>query len=186
MTESILIIEKTVEGDNLRVFRVAIPEKGRRSQTISYGAFRTRELKRAFPTLRKGYAGKMKTNAPAVVWYNVQWDWEREYDLFQGAWERTCLIGKREVPERATNKNQIRIHDHLFDVIDVPDLFQFYALIGHAYRTQKYTHESLAFRAQTDSMVRTEVVRAGRMTRPKLGTRLDTPAPSVVGAGQPL
>ena len=186
MTESILIIEKTVEGDNLRVFRVAIPEKGRRSQTISYGAFRTRELKRAFPTLRKGYAGKMKTNAPAAVWYNVQWDWEREYDLFQGAWERTCKIGKREVPERATNKNQIRIHDHLFDIIDVPDLYQFYALIGHAYRSQKYTHESLAFRAQTDPAVRADVVRVGRTTRPQLGTRLDTLAPSVVGEGQPL
>lgn len=149
-SKEIMILLRAHSGFVLKAYRVMVPdfsEPGFYREIRSRQGFTNREHKRR---------ATKKTCASYIVHHDL-----RDYESFQGGWERTCAIIDGSVPQRSTDPNFIRIHNALIPYPTFQGIFEFYKEIGFNHRLNKYAPDSYAMKLENDvEFQRTEFHRA--------------------------
>lgn len=149
-SKEIMIVQRNMAGFVLKAYRVMVPQFGEpdfNKEIRTRNGFSNREHKRR----EKG----------AHVCFIVHHDAARDYDSFQGGWERTCAVIDGSAPQRSTDPNFIRIHNALIPYPTFQGMFEFYKEIGYDHKRNKFAPDSYAMRLETDDEFRrTEFHRA--------------------------
>lgn len=148
-SKEIMIVLRNLEGFVLKAARVMVPAFGEPDFNIeirSRQGFTNREHKRR----EKG------TRANYIVHHDA-----RDYDSFQGGWERCCQAIDGYPPQRSTDPNFIRIHNALIPYPTYQGIFEFYKEIGFDHKRNKFAPDSYTARLENDDEFRrTEFHRA--------------------------
>lgn len=137
----IMVIGRTRGGVAIEAFRVLVPVPGHKqykNQLSSRNAFRENEHRRL----------KMDADKAPLI-YNVHTDPHRDYESFQGAWERIRAQEGIEV-ERSTDPEYIRINDALLPFPTLVGMQELYSAIGYVPKSRRYNESSLMARLTSD------------------------------------
>lgn len=149
-SKELMILLRSDSGIVLKAYRVMVPtfqEQGFYRESRTRAGFSNREYKR----------WKDKN---ACAHYIVHHDL-RDYDSFQGMWERVCQSTDGAPPQRSDDPNFIRIHNALLPYPTIQGMFEFYKEIGFNHRLNTYAPDSYAMRLENDEeFQRTEMHRA--------------------------
>lgn len=149
-SKEIMIVYRNMAGFVLKAFRVMVP------------AFGEPDFNKEIRT-RQGFSNrehKRRSDKGAHAIYIVHHDL-RDYDSFQGGWERTCAILDGHVPQRSTDPNFIRIHNAMIPYPTFQGMFEFYKEIGFDHKRNKFDPDSYAMQLENDAEFRrTEFHRA--------------------------
>lgn len=147
-SKEIMILLRADAGFVLKAYRVMVPtftEQGFYREARTREGFANREYKRW-------------RDKKTCAHYIVHHDAARDYESFQGGWERTCAVLDGYAPQRSTDPNFIRIHNALIPYPTFQGMFEFYKEIGFNHRLNKYDPDSYAMRLENDQeFQRTEI-----------------------------
>lgn len=138
-SKELMILLRSDSGFVLKAYRVMVPtcvEPGFHREARTREGFSNREYKRW-------------QDKKACAHYIVHHD-PRDYESFQGMWDRVAQSIDGAPPQRSTDPNFIRIHNALIPYPTIQGIFEFYKEIGFDYRKNKYAPDSYAMRLEND------------------------------------
>lgn len=138
-SKEIMIVLRANSGFVLKAYRVMVPtysEKG------FYRDARTRE---GFSNREHVRREKKKACATYIVHHDL-----RDYESFQGGWDRVCQSIDGYSPQRSTDPNFIRIHNALIPYPTFQGMLEFYKEIGFNHQLNKYAPDSYVMRLEND------------------------------------
>jgi hypothetical protein len=138
-SKEIMIVLRANSGFVLKAYRVMVPdhhEQGFYRDALTREGFSNREHKRR---------EKKKASATYIVHHDL-----RDYDSFQGGWERVCQSIDGYPPPRSNDPNFIRIHNALIPYPTFQGMLEFYKEIGFDHTRNKYAADSYVMRLEND------------------------------------
>jgi hypothetical protein len=149
-SKEIMILLRADSGFVLKAYRVMVPtftEQGFYREARTREGFSNREYKRW---------QEKKACAHYIVHHDL-----RDYESFQGMWDRVSQSTDGAPPPRSDDQNFIRIHNALIPYPTFQGMFEFYKEIGFNHRLNKYDPDCYTMRLEKDKEFRrTEMHRA--------------------------
>lgn len=139
-SKEIMILLRANSGFVLKAYRVMVPNY------CEQGFYRDARTREGFSNREHKRREKKGACATYIVHHDL-----RDYDSFQGGWERTCQSIDGDVPQRSIDPNYIRIHNALIPYPTFQGMLEFYKEIGFDHTQNKYAPDSYVVRLETDA-----------------------------------